>query len=161
MSGFTATDPVSHKGETNTWLTPKWILDELGSFDLDPCAAPLPRPFPSARRMISEAEGDGLAAAWEGRVWLNPPYGKHCGNWLRKLAHHGNGIALVFARTETAWLQPILEECGVFFIRGRIKFLRPDGTESTNAGAPSILIPFGEQNVNAILRSNIKGVWKP
>lgn len=26
-------------GDTDTWLTPRWILDTLGPFDLDPCAA--------------------------------------------------------------------------------------------------------------------------
>lgn len=72
MKSFTFTDPVSHNGETNTWLTPKWLLDELGEFDLDPCAAPEPRPFPTAKKMISEKDGCGLSAKWEGRVWLNP-----------------------------------------------------------------------------------------
>jgi hypothetical protein len=32
-----------YKGETNDWLTPRYILDALGKFDLDPCAA-LDRP---------------------------------------------------------------------------------------------------------------------
>lgn len=158
---FTATDPVSHAGDTNTWLTPKWILDALGEFDLDPCAAPLPRPFPTARAMISEAEGDGLAASWNGRVWLNPPYGKNAALWLQKLALHGNGIALIFARTDTRWLQPFLKMHSLFFIQGRIKFLRPDGSEGSNAGSPSLLIPFGDSNVDAILTSGIRGVFKP
>lgn len=161
MRSFVSTDPVSHKGATNIWLTPKWILDALGEFDLDPCAAPDPRPFATAKRMIAEADADGLSADWEGRVWLNPPYGKHLGPWLNKLRTHGNGIALVFARTETNWLQPIMESAGIFFMKGRIKFLRPDGREETNAGAPSILIPFGRKNIAAILASDIKGVWKP
>lgn len=161
MKSFFATDPVSHKGETNIWLTPKWILDELGDFDLDPCAAPTPRPFPTAKRMIAEADADGLAAEWEGRVWLNPPYGKNTGPWLQRLRAHGNGIALVFARTETNWLQPIMECTGVFFLKGRIKFIRPDGSTETNAGAPSILLPFGRKNVASILNSNLQGVWKP
>ncbi|HVI40922.1 MAG TPA: DNA N-6-adenine-methyltransferase, partial [Anaerovoracaceae bacterium] len=98
---FFSTDPVSHKGATNVWLTPKWLLDELGEFDLDPCAAPNPRPFPTAKKMITEADECGLKASWHGRVWLNPPYGKQIGPWLEKLKSHGDGIALVFARTET------------------------------------------------------------
>ncbi len=32
---------------------------------------------------------------------LNPPYGEQTERWLAKLAKHGNGIALVYARTET------------------------------------------------------------
>jgi hypothetical protein len=29
-----------YRGETNDWLTPRYILHALGKFDLDPCAAP-------------------------------------------------------------------------------------------------------------------------
>lgn len=154
-----ATD--SPRAQTHTWLTPKWLLDELGEFDLDPCAAPLPRPFSTARRMISEAEGDGLSAEWSGRVWLNPPYGPFAKSWLEKLERHGDGIALIFARTETQWLQPILDRNGVFLLAGRITFLMPDGLEAKHsAGAPSLLIPFGRKNVGKILASNLQGVWK-
>jgi hypothetical protein len=157
---FVSTDPVSHKGVTNTWLTPQYFFEELGEFDLDPCAAPQPRPFATAKKMIAECEGDGLAADWFGRVWLNPPYGEHCYLWLDKLERHGNGIALIFGRTDTSWLQPILSRNSVFFLAGRVSFLRPDGSRGKNAGAPSILIPFGRRNVGAILNSNLKGVFK-
>lgn len=156
MKSFFSTDPVSHSGKTNTWLTPKWIIDALGHFDLDPCGYP---GHHTAERLIC-APNDGLSQQWQGRIWLNPPYGKNTGKWLSKLAHHRNGIALVFARTDTKWLQPILYLHPVFFIEGRIKFLKPDGSEATNAGAPSILIPFGKNNVDAILTSGIRGVLK-
>lgn len=149
------------EGSTDTWLTPKWLLDELGPFNLDPCAAPEPRPFPTAGMMISEANGDGLAAQWLGRVWLNPPY-SNPGPWVEKLEQHGNGIALVFARTDTEWFQPFLRRNGVWFMKGRINFLRPDGSlsKSGSASAPSVLIPFGRQNLAAILSSCLEGVWK-
>lgn len=156
--GFLATD--SHRSGTNTWLTPKWLLNALGEFDLDPCAAPEPRPFPSAKRMIAESDADGLAEPWSGRVWLNPPYGKFARLWLEKLEQHGNGIALVFARTDTAWLQPILDRNGVFFLKGRVNFLRTDGRAGGGASTPSILIPFGRKNIGAILTSDLEGVWK-
>lgn len=158
---FVATD--SQSSGTNTWLTPKWLLDELGEFDLDPCAAPAPRPFPTAKKMIAESEGDGFSIEWNGRVWLNPPYGKHARLWLEKLEQHGNGIALVFARTDTAWLQPVMERNGIFFLKGRVPFLRPDGTLPEHGGpsTPSILIPYGRKNIAAILGSELAGVWKP
>lgn len=157
---FVATDTPTAK--THSWLTPKWILDELDEFDLDPCAAPIPRPFPTAREMISESERDGLETEWSGRVWLNPPYGTFAGKWLNKLEQHGNGIALVFARFDTSWLQPIIQRNGIFIFKGRIKFLTPTGSAAKNsAGAPSCLIPFGRKNIASILGSNLKGVWKP
>jgi hypothetical protein len=64
--------PPSHTRSeitTDSWITPKWLIDRLGPFDLDPCAC--------------------------------SPYGKLATAWLDRLAAHGNGIALVFARTET------------------------------------------------------------
>ena len=80
-----------HQGGTNTWLTPKSAIDACGRFDLDPCAAPEPRPWPSADRHIAEADGDGLAMEWSGLVWCNPPYGPNTGEWLKKLASHRSG----------------------------------------------------------------------
>jgi hypothetical protein len=159
VSSFVATDPQSHTGLTNTWLTPQYFFDELGEFDLDPCAAPSPRPFDTAKTMY-ELPTNGLEQDWLGRVWLNPPYGKEAKDWLEKLEAHGNGIALIFARTDTKWLQPVLERNGLFLLLGRVKFLKPDGSSDTNAGSPSILVPFGRKNIGAILSSNLPGIWK-
>lgn len=152
---FVATDPHTHEGKTNTWLTPLSLIRELGEFDLDPCGFPNHH---TAKRLICLPE-DGLAAEWHGRVWLNPPYGKHAQVWLAKLADHGDGIALVFGRLDTKWLQPFIGG-GFFAIKGRVRFidemtLKP----ATSAGAPSILIPFGRKNIGAILSSNIEGKW--
>ncbi len=54
-----------NQGATNTWLTPPHILQALGPFDLDPCAAPSPRPWPTAKYHIELPE-DGLSASWYG-----------------------------------------------------------------------------------------------
>lgn len=87
---------------SDVWLTPPAILAALGPFDLDPCAAPEPRPWPTADRHISLPE-NGLLTPWSGRVWLNPPYSREARQWIARLAEHGTGTALVFARTEAAW----------------------------------------------------------
>jgi len=151
---FVATDPASGEGQTNTWLTPLHIIQELGPFDLDPSGFP---GHPTAERLIC-LPNDGLAQAWHGRVWLNPPYGKHAVHWLEKLQKHGNGIALVFARLETNWLRPFLRD-GFFVISGRLSFESPVTKKKGNAGTASILIPFGRKNIGSILSSNIKGDW--
>jgi hypothetical protein len=85
---------------TDDWITPRWLVDRLGVFDLDPCQSET-QPWPCARAGISPATGHGLMMGWEGEVWMNPPYGKETGRWLHRLADHGNGVALVFARTDT------------------------------------------------------------
>lgn len=89
----------AYEGATESWLTPPAIIQALGEFDLDPCAC-LHQPWPTAKGHYT-IEDNGLLKAWAGRVWLNPPYGPETGRWLGRLAEHGNGIALVFARTET------------------------------------------------------------
>lgn len=140
------------------WLTPPEIIKALGAFDLDP-RAPVSPPWVLVPTWYCELE-DGLSLPWLGRVWLNPPYGKTLGLWLKKIADHGNGIALVFARTETAAFQKYVfkKASALLFIEGRLVFHHVDGTRGkTNAGAPSVLIAYGENNVKALERCGIKG----
>lgn len=152
--GFAGLDNPSHEGKTNTWLTPLWIIEELGKFDFDPCGF---NGHKTAKQILFPPT-NGLNEQWFGRVWLNPPYGKETGIWLEKLSQHGNGIALVFGRTETTWFQSAKADL-IFTIKGRIKFLKPDFTEATNAGHGSILLAYGRKNAGAILSSNLEGVW--
>lgn len=103
---------------------------------------------------------DGLSRPWHGRVWLNPPYSREAVKWLRRLADHGNGIALTFARTETAWFFETIWNAAtaVLFIEGRLHFHHQDGTRAAaNAGAPSVLSAYGADNADALERSQIAG----
>ena len=128
------------------WLTPPSILWSLGPFDLDPCA-PRERSWPTATPHFS-INDDGLSHDWFGRVWLNPPYSKTT-QWLERLADHGNGIALVFARTETRWFFTHVWQraSAVFFFKGRIAFYHSSGAVGGSAGAPSCLVAYGRLNV--------------
>lgn len=140
----------SPNSETTVWLTPWEIVDTLGPFDLDPCAAPEPRPWPTAERHIVLPE-DGLKASWDhGTVFLNPPYGPPTviDPWMQKMVEHDNGIALIFARTETdMFFRTVWGKArAILFLRGRLYFHRPDGSRATgNAGAPSVLIAYGTE----------------
>ena len=184
-----------NQGDTNTWLTPEYIIQALGPFDLDPCAAPSPRPWDTAKFHI-ELPQDGLAARWHGpwcyvcgavrewiptpvlptcascggnvsmheqpyRVFLNPPYGKETEAWLKKMAKHRHGIALIFARTETAtWMKWVWPQAhSIFFLDGRLWFFRPDGTKGdSNAGGPSALISYSYPDTERIRNSGLGGV---
>lgn len=143
-----AHSPVMGRDE---WLTPPEILRTLGPFDLDPCA-PVTRPWDTARKHYT-VHDDGLKQPWEGRVWLNPPYGRHTGTWLARLREHGNGIALIFARTETAaWFDNVWYHAhGVLFLQGRLDFYDVWGRKAIhNAGAPSALVAYGERNMDSL-----------
>lgn len=146
----------SHAAKSTTWLTPLEIIRALGDFDLDPCGHPN---WPTAERLICLPD-DGLAAEWEGRVWLNPPYGAAVWAWLDKLADHGDGVALIFARTETAgFVRQVWQRAdAVKFLHGRLHFHYPNGERANaNAGAPSCLVAYGERNVRALHDSPLAG----
>ena len=140
------------------WLTPPEILRALGDFDLDPCA-PICRPWDTAERHYTVLD-DGLSRDWKGRVWCNPPYGREAEKWLARLAEHGNGIALLFARTETRMFfsQVWPKARGVLFIEGRLHFHHADGSRAAaNAGAPSVLVAYGDANAECLRVSEIAG----
>lgn len=152
---------------STTWLTPPHILDALGgwqSFDLDPCAAPDPRPWPTAWHMNAEADGDGLAMRWFRRVWLNGPYGAELADWLAKLADHQQGTALMFARTETAMFHKHVWQraSGLLFLEGRLHFHHADGTRAAaNGGAPSVLAAYGADDLDRLAASDLAGALVP
>lgn len=147
-------------GKSQVHLTPRWLIDALGPFDLDPCAA-TDRPWDCAARNYVAAD-DGLALPWEGRVWLNPPFDRYqVGKWIQRLADHGTGFCLVHARTEADWFQPIWESAGlILFLRKRLKFCRSDGTEQpANSGAPAVLAAFGQGAVSRLAGSELDGAY--
>lgn len=150
-----------NRGETNDWLTPRHILDALGKFDLDPCAA-LDQPWATARRHLT-VKDDGLKKTWAGRVWLNPPYGEQTARWLEKMAKHRNGIVLIYARTETQmFFDHVWNKAnGIFFLKGRVYFHRLDGSVAADAGAPSVLVSYDPKrarfNQNVLRGCKLKG----
>jgi hypothetical protein len=147
---------------TDEWLTPPELIAKLGEFDLDP-ASPIERPWPTAKHHFTLRD-NGLIQKWFGRVWLNPPYGRNMGAWLDLMARHSNGIALTFGRTDTEdfhrWVFPHADS--IFFMEGRLHFYTVAGTRAQhNGGAPSVLLSYGEENVQAVADSGLKGRLLP
>jgi hypothetical protein len=141
-----------NEGETNDWITPKWIIDAFNTksdslfFDLDPCSSQT-QPWLIARKAYT-VEQNGLLREWFGMVWCNPPYGGGVGEWAKLMGKHGNGVMLIFARVETnVWQDYIFPYAdGFLFPNKRITFCRPDGTTpKTSAGAPSAFVAFGNK----------------
>lgn len=153
------TKPV--RGAKDEWLTPPSIINALGPFDLDPCS-PISRPWPTATHHMT-IDDDGLSSAWpdDAFVWCNPPYGQETWRWLEKLsAHPSGGVALVFARTETAWFfaQVWRKASALLFLEGRLHFHHVDGSRAAgNAGGPSVLVAYGERATDRLQSSSIKG----
>ena len=131
-------------GQSVEWHTPPEILEALGPFNDDPCQ-------PGAT--------NGLTRPWKGFVWLNPPYDRDLNKWLSKLAAHGNGIALIFARTETkTFFEQVWQKAdAVFFFKGRLHFYQHGVRAKANAGAPSCLVAYGADAVDRIVDSLLEG----
>lgn len=173
MTGLFAADPAPRRdgvgghhspdSDAEVWLTPPHVLRALGPFDLDPCACMEPRPWATAAKHYTR-EDNGLLKPWGGRVWLNPPYGgpSVIMPWLRRMAAHGCGTLLIFARTETEAFHEYVwpAASAILFLRGRLFFCRPDGTRAkANAGAPSCLVAYGYKDAIALKSSGLPGAW--
>ncbi len=142
------------------WLTPPKIIQALGVFDLDPCSpTEQRRPWNTAKKHYDILD-DGLSMKWAGRVWCNPPYGSETGKWLKKLADHGNGTALIFARTETKMFfeQVWAKAYALLFLKGRLHFHHINGSRAkANAGAPSVLIAYSFSDAIILKNCGIPG----
>ena len=135
---------VHFSSRSDNWATPQNFFDaqvaEHGPFDLDVCAsaenAKCPRFFSS--------EDDGLAQNWQGHCWMNPPYGRTIGDWMKKAYQSSREgafvVCLVPARTDTSWWHEYAAKGHVTFIRGRLKF----GGHKNSAPFPSALVIFGK-----------------
>lgn len=146
----------SARMKNDEWLTPPEIMAALGRFDLDPCS-PINRPWATAGQHFT-IEDDGLSKSWRGRVWLNPPFGREAIKWMRRMVDHGDGIALIPARTETAMFYETVwgHADAVLFIKGRPHFHRVDGSRAPfNSGAPICLVAYGWENVKALAHSGL------
>lgn len=142
---------------TDEWYTPPSVFEALGiEFDLDPAAPKGGVPWIPAARHYARDQ-DGLTQPWQGRVWLNPPYGRATAAWLGRLADHGDGTALVFARTGTRWFhEQAIRATALCFIAGNLAFVRGDGHEGTStAPAPSLLIAYGLPCAVAVSESGL------
>lgn len=150
------------KGKETTveWYTPPYIIQALGTFDLDPCTSETAFSFNHSASRYYTKEQDGLLKPWDGRIWLNPPYNQPTiTEFMRRMSIHNNGIALLYNRSDNKmfhdFIFPVAD--AIFFLQGRIRFFRPDGTQGEQPGSGSVLIAFGKNNTLSIEKSGLKG----
>ena len=132
---------VHFSSATDLWATPQAFFDKLNAvhgFTLDACAT-----HENAKcQFYFTKEVDGLSKKWNGTVWMNPPYGREIGDWMRKAYESSLGgatvVCLVPARTDTAWWHDYAMKGEIDFIRGRLKF----GDAKNSAPFPSAVVVF-------------------
>ena len=111
---------VLYSSESEVWETPKALFDKLDTefhFDIDVCALP----SNAKCTPFFTPEQDGLKQKWEGVCWMNPPYGRKIGAWMRKaLESNTTVVCLVPARTDTKWWHDYaMKASEIRFVKGR------------------------------------------
>lgn len=153
-------DRPAHKSVE--WYTPAWIFEAMGlQFDLDPSSPHDAETFVPAATKYTVFD-DGLSKPWFGRVWLNPPYSAKTGHWVRRMIDHGNGIALLFSRTDATWCQEAIANAdATLFVAGRVEFIpgRENMHKRSRAGAGPVLFAFGKECAEALRKLSGAGVY--
>lgn len=140
---------VMGSSDSPEWYTPHMVIDRVlemfSSIDTDPCSNSHENPNVPARVLYTK-EDDGLAHTWQGKTYLNPPYGSEIGKWTNKLiadyqqGHVEEALALLPARIDTIWFHPLYDfpMCNV---RGRIQF----ANSPYGAPFPCVIVYLGKR----------------
>lgn len=134
--------------KSTVYITPEKVLDPVrkyfgGEIPLDPATEPdnptRALAFAAGPNCNGTTLGDGLEIDWSDHkgVFLNPPYGRGMKLWCAKIHEEtvaGTEILALLpagARFATRYWQDHIFNPGLdaaLFIRGRLQFLRPDGS---------------------------------
>jgi phage N-6-adenine-methyltransferase len=134
---------VHYASEKQTWETPQDFFDLMDSefhFDVDVCA----EDETAKCNIYYTVDDDGLSKEWNSICWMNPPYGREIGKWMKKAyesAEYSGAtvVCLVPARTDTKWWHNYAMKANeVRFIRGRLRF----GNATASAPFPSAVVVF-------------------
>lgn len=135
--------------DLHDWATPEAFFDDVNAefgFTLDACASDWNA---KCERYFSIAD-DGLSQRWDGVVWMNPPYGREIGAWMKKAVEEwklgSTVVCLVPARTDTAWWHDFAMQGEIRFLRGRIRFERHDGARDAAPFPSALVIYRGEES---------------
>ena len=133
--------------KTELWATPQKFFDAIsvlyGPFDIDVCAD-----ASNAKcHVYFDKAADGLAQTWTGKCWMNPPYGRDIGKWMKKASEsNATVVCLVPARTDTKWWHDYAMKGEITFIKGRLKF----GDAKNSAPFPSAVVVFRPRQKEAL-----------
>jgi site-specific DNA-methyltransferase (adenine-specific) len=151
-------NPALFSSASGEWSTPQELFDELDrefDFELDPAASEYNFKCWNHYTLYHDSgqgwlvrlpEMGGLEQSWAPRrTFVNPPYGRGVGAWVKKAAEENEAGALVVmllpARTDTAWFHDHIYENAnveIRFLRGRLKF----GGATNSAPFPSMVVIF-------------------
>jgi phage N-6-adenine-methyltransferase len=136
-----STIDVHFSSQTDLWATPQSFFDSCNRifhFTVDVCATP---ENAKCARYFTQQD-DGLAQEWTGSCWMNPPYGRTIGEWMRKAYESSKAgatvVCLVPARPDTKWWHDYATQGKILFWPGRLKF----GDSKNSAPFPSAIVVY-------------------
>lgn len=144
---------IHTSSKSDEWETPKELFNKYNErfgFDIDVCATDENALLPA----YYTKDDDALMQDWTGVCWMNPPYGRQIGLFMRKAYEESKKgatvVCLVPSRTDTKWWHEYAMKGDIEFLRGRLKFVnrtfpswRPDGNfKISPAGFPSAVVVF-------------------
>lgn len=151
MKGKKQVHSSAKTGGTDEWGTPPHIIaaarEVMGGIDLDPYSNDKAQEVVQAGRYCTAT--NPCMGYYANRVWCNPPYSLLSADFAhRMLASYEFGfmkqaLILVPARVDTRWAAPFLQ-FPVCFLRGRLRFLLPDGGTGESAPFPSMVVYLGD-----------------
>jgi phage N-6-adenine-methyltransferase len=132
---------VHFSSKTDLWATPQTFYEKYNTiynFTLDVCASK-----DNAKCAVYyDIEANGLSQSWHGVCWMNPPYGRDIGKWMKKAYESSlqgaTVVCLVPSRTDTKWWHEYAMQGQIEFIKGRLKF----GDAKNSAPFPSAIVVF-------------------
>jgi len=136
---------VHFSSKSDEWETPQWLFDELDAefeFVLDPCCTIDNKKC----NLFYSKDRSGLVKRWHpfGPVFMNPPYGREIGKWVKKAYEESQKgctvVCLLPGRTDTKWFHDYCLKGEIRFLKGRLKF----GNAKYSAPFPSIIVIFRE-----------------
>lgn len=144
---------VHFSSASDDWATPQWLFDELnvkyGPFELDVCAsnenAKCSYHFGMGSYYSPDTFVNGLLPNWytlAQKCWMNPPYGRTIGLWVKKAYEESQKgclvVCLLPSRTDTKWFHDYCVKGEITFLKGRLKF----GDAKNSAPFPSMVVVF-------------------
>ena len=147
---------VTNNSNNDEWYTPEEYIEMarevLQHIDLDPASCAYANKTIKADRYFS-IDDDGLQHTWNGKIWMNPPYGsKLIKEFAKKFVveyrdgHIQEGIVLVNNSTDSKWFRGLAKEASaIVFVTGRINF-NSSFRESKRPLQGQAFLYFGKHN---------------
>lgn len=163
-------DQALFSSDQTEYGTPDWVFDPIAQalgLDFDAASShenhKLPnyatidgtfvRHFTTPHKRGSE---NGLTTSWAGRrVWLNPPFGRAIGDWVKKVVFETRrdcpgALVLLPVRSDTQWFHSwVLPYAELILLQGRISFEGAKGS----APFPTLLASFGPKSAGRPVHS--------